>query len=108
MSITVSDGTFEELECALSLNRHFVKEPVLLSNCGHCVCKKCLPSTKDTDDSIKCKICQEVTDIKLLTCDRECIPVKKNLLRNVGNLFKIINEKTKNTINQILSEYLFK
>ena len=107
MTKTVSDGTFEELECALSYNKHFVKEPVLLSNCGHCVCKKCLPCTKDTDESIKCVICQEVTDIKLITPDKECLPVKKNLLRNVGNLLKIIDEKTKNTINHILSESIF-
>ena len=102
MNKTVSDGTYEELECALSFNKHFVNEPILLSNCGHCVCKRCLPHPKDTDESIKCKICSEVTDIKLI-CDKECVPVKKNLLRNVGNLLEIIDEKMKKTINHILS-----
>ena len=41
----ISDGTYEEFECALSIDRHFVKDPIILTSCGHATCKKCLPKT---------------------------------------------------------------
>ena len=99
MDNKISDGTYEELECALSINKHFVKEPILLPNCGHCVCKRCLP--KETNDPIKCELCKEICEKEKISYDKECIPIKKCLLRNLGNLLKIISEKMKSSIDHI-------
>ena len=46
--------TLEELKCATSDEEHFVIEPIPLANCGHSICKMCIP--KDDLKEIKWKI----------------------------------------------------
>ena len=53
----ISIEMLEELKCSLSEDKHFLINPVPLSECGHSVCKICLP--KDGGDSIKCKTCAD-------------------------------------------------
>ena len=46
-----SEDYFEELICGLSFDRHFVRNPIVLPDCGHSACKNCL------SNDVKCKIC---------------------------------------------------
>ena len=40
----ISEDILEEQKCALSDQEHFIVEPITLPNCGHSVCKKCIPT----------------------------------------------------------------
>ena len=52
----LSEETLEELKCATSDEEHFVIEPIPLANCGHTICKTCIP--KDDLKDIKKKALQ--------------------------------------------------
>jgi hypothetical protein len=56
-----TEQDFQEFYCAQSSNLHFLIEPILLINCGHSVCKECLPNEGGVK-SIKCKTCGIVTE----------------------------------------------
>ena len=56
----ISDNNYPELECAISDDKHFFKEPITLTNCGHSICRECLP--KNQQGKIECKICGTVTE----------------------------------------------
>ena len=51
----ISEQSLEELKCAISDEEHFFIEPIPLTNCGHSICKKCIP--KDDVKEMKCKLC---------------------------------------------------
>ena len=50
----INNENFKVLKCAISDQEHFVIDPIAI-NCGHTICKKCVP--KDDLKKIKCKIC---------------------------------------------------
>jgi hypothetical protein len=45
--------------CGTSVEKHFIKEPLVLLSCGHAACKNCLPI-----DIIKCGVCNKRVDLK--------------------------------------------
>ena len=78
----------EKFKCALADNYHFLVDPIILSECGHSVCKNCIPT--DELDSIKCKICGVTT----IEEDFHKIHVSEDLKQNINlylvNTFELI------------------
>ena len=50
----IREDILGELKCGSSNEKHFLIEPISL-NCGHSICKKCIP--KDNIKELKCHIC---------------------------------------------------
>lgn len=94
----ISDGTFEELECAVSDDRHFVNEPIILPACGHSLCRCCIPKTDAK--IIKCKICNTITE-RDISNDKECLAAKKSIQRNLESLLKIIEKQAAKSIERV-------
>lgn len=57
----IKEETLKNLLCALSDSKHFSIDPIILSKCGHSVCKSCL-ATEENIQSIKCKLCGLITE----------------------------------------------
>ena len=99
----ISDGTCSEFECALSDDKHFIQTPIILSSCGHSICKTCLPKDKN---AIKCKLCGEITD-KDLSNDKEAISLKMLLNRNLKNLFEILKGQSRLQLDKLKCKSYF-
>ena len=57
-----SEETLQEFQCALSTDyKHFLIDPICLTNCGHSVCKSCLQDGKIS--SIKCFMCGMISEL---------------------------------------------
>lgn len=95
----ISDGTYEEFECALSLDKHFLETPIALP-CGHSVCRNCIP--KGPNQKIVCKVCGVKTDRNILN-DKESIGLRKAIQRNIGNLIEIIEKQMNNSLSLLKS-----
>ena len=104
----ISDGTFVEFECALSSDKHFIKEPITLSSCGHSVCRSCLPKTSINNDSviIKCNLCGEVTN-RDLNNDKESVSIKIALKRNLHSLLSILEKQAAMQLEKLKSMFFF-
>lgn len=92
----IGDGTYEELECALSHDRHFVKGPIILTSCGHATCKECIPQNRS--DKLLCNICGKETNRDI---SNDCISIstKRLLNANIENLFKILEVQASHSLN---------
>lgn len=82
----LSEETLQALQCAMSSDSHFVKQPLSLS-CGHSVCKKCVPATEKKQ--LKCKLCGEINQIELDKLS-ESRAIKQLLKAHFDQLFDII------------------
>ena len=58
----VSQESLHDYQCAISNERHFLVDPILLVNCGHCVCKGCLQNGEMT--LINCSICGIASELE--------------------------------------------
>ena len=58
----INEDSLQEFKCALSTKPHYLVQPITLNNCGHSVCKSCLPNSKIT---VKCITCCVETEIDL-------------------------------------------
>lgn len=94
----ISDGSYVELECACSKDKHFVKEPIILPACGHTICKGCLP--KNGLYRIKCNICGFTTE-RDLSNDSVSLSTWRFLQSSLENLLKIIETKTTKSLNEL-------
>ena len=94
----LSEETLEELKCALSVQCHFVIEPISLHKCGHSVCKNCVP--KDELKEIKCKICGLVSkqDLNEIQASKG---IQKLLKMCIEDIFKILKEETSLKLNDL-------
>ena len=92
----IPEEPLKELKCAFSIDKHFLVDPIILSNCGHAICKSCLPD--DKIDSIKCKICGVVTqqDFSQIPISK---PLKQALQLCLGNIFELIERETTEKLN---------
>jgi hypothetical protein len=96
----ISDGSYQELVCALSIDKHYVKQAIILPDCGHTSCHMCLPET--CDQKAECKICkQKIT--RNLKNDQECIAFKHYFRANINNLIHVVERQTDNQIKQFES-----
>lgn len=91
-------ATYEEFECALSLDKHIVKEPISLQ-CGHCICKSCIPLESNAKNNT-CKVCGKVND-RDLTLDSESIAIKKAIKRNLYGLLSVIVKQLEKSIENL-------
>lgn len=95
----IGNGTYEELECALSQDRHFIQDPIPLTTCIHAACKRCICENNRLTN-IKCNICGVETNRDLRN-DSISIAIKRLLKANLENLLKIVEIKTEDSINHL-------
>lgn len=96
----MSDETFQEFQCVASTrNKHFLKDPIRLVNCKHCVCRSCL--SEETVE-INCSICGIVTELNLRNI-QIAIDLKQSLISNLGRIFEKIQKETISSLNQLKS-----
>lgn len=96
----ISDGSYKEFECALSHDKHFIKEPIVLTGCGHTACKRCLP---DDVEGTSCLTCGVKTK-RYLKHDHVATCLKESLSRHFDDLILQLNQQTENSLNELLSE----
>jgi hypothetical protein len=92
--------SLQDFQCALSVDKHFIIEPINLINCGHSVCKTCLPKGNITE--IKCKKCGFIT-----YHDLNNVPVSKDLQKALklflSNIFAALEQDTTIKLNKLKS-----
>lgn len=93
----ISDGTYEQFECALSTDRHFVLNPLVLTSCGHFACTTC---TQSCIKKYFCKICKKESDEFNNEITSE---VKRSFKENLENLYAILEKQTELSLNQLES-----
>ena len=81
------NAELKEFVCALSDDRHYVREPVVLSSCNHCACNECLSSQKR--NKIKCNLCG--------------IETKRN--SNSDKISRFHVEKINSSLNKFFGEF---
>lgn len=97
--LTVSDGTYDEFECALSNDKHYFNEPIALQ-CGHSSCKNCLPKGQVIK---KCRIC----GLEINSSDQSVnvsVNLKKLFKRNLSELVAILETQTLKSLNKLKSK----
>ena len=94
----ISDGSFEEIVCALSNDKHYVETPMTLPDCGHTVCKSCLPF--ELNNNTKCKIC-DTRITRNLKNDKESIVANIYIKNSLYNLMNILKNQTENQIKKL-------
>jgi hypothetical protein len=87
------------LQCALSLDKHIVIQPLALS-CGHSICKDCLPLNGNY--KFNCLICEKQNKTDLYSC-KESQTLKYLLKENVGYLLSNVHERLRSTLAHIKS-----
>jgi hypothetical protein len=94
----LSEETTEELQCGSDNEKHFLIEPIPLTNCGHSICKKCIP--KDSVKKIKCTICGLISsqDFAQFKVSKSTQKLLKMCLEDV---FKILENETSLKLNEI-------
>lgn len=55
----INNEALQRFRCVFSKENHFLINPILLDNCGHCVCWGCLPA--GISASIECQKCGKIT-----------------------------------------------
>ena len=94
----VSEETLEELKCAISDEEHFFIEPIPLTNCGHSICRTCIPN--DDLIEIKCKICGLVSK-QDFNKSQASKGTQKLLKMCLEDIFYIIKEETSFKLNDL-------
>lgn len=101
------NDAFEMFECALSKDKHFVKDPIILPSCNHVVCKRCL-FKNSVAILVKCKKCNVESEQDLRD---ECVSLETEqaMKFNLANLLRIIETRTTYSLEQLkcLFIYLF-
>ena len=94
----INKKSLEVLKCATSDQEHFLIEPIPLINCGHSICKKCVP--EDDLKEIKCKICGLVSkqDLNEIQASKG---IQKLLKMCIEDIFKILKEETSLKLNDL-------
>ena len=98
----ITEECLKELYCAVSHEKHFITNPITLSNCGHSVCHKCLPKEATL---IRCKICDVETkdDFNRIFISRGLTEGLKHLF---GEICKVIEKETSMKLNHLESTQL--
>ena len=99
----ISEEVLKELQCAFSNVKHFVIEPITLSNCGHAVCKNCL---SNETSSVKCKICGVISE-QDFSKTQTSKALKQALKICLGSIFDIIEKETSEKLNKLMSKHYF-
>lgn len=94
----VEDEEFEDFECAFSEERHFYIDPLRLNNCGHSICKNCLPT--DRINSIKCKLCGITTEHDMITT-QTTKSLKQSFKLNFHRILNFLEDRTARKIEEL-------
>lgn len=89
-----SEDNYEELICGLSFDRHFVRNPIVLPDCGHSACKNCLKNDG------KCKICGTEI-VRDLSGDKESIGIKRLIKTHLNDLHSLLEKQTVEHFNKL-------
>jgi hypothetical protein len=90
-----------EFICAKSEDdQHFVKDPITLINCGHSICKECLP--KQSNQTIKCQKCRTITD-KDLRNDKESFIAKNMINKCLSGLSNEMEKQMSENLDKVKS-----
>jgi hypothetical protein len=88
----------EKFLCSISLQKHFVKEPLVLLSCGHAACKICLP--------IETKICNKCNNRVDIKDDKNKVEAfYKEFKNNLNALVSDLETKINNKIEKLKSFY---
>ena len=90
--------TLEVLKCATSDQEHFLIEPIPLINCGHSICKKCVP--EDDLKEIKCKI-YGLASKQDFIATKASKGTQKLLKMCLEDTFKILKEENSLKLNEL-------
>lgn len=93
-----SADLLQDFRCAYSEQFHYFVQPIAL-DCGHCICKTCIAQDK-TVHSIRCKICNEVTE-KDLNKVKETVVAKKAILSHIHQLLVSIEKQFENSLEKL-------
>ena len=96
----VTEETLKELKCASSHDQYFFIKTITLPNCGHLICKNCVP--KDYIQGIKCKLCgliskQDFKKFQVSTAAQTLLKIC------IGDVFKILEADTSFKLNELKS-----
>lgn len=100
----ISDGTYEEYECALALDKHFLENPISLA-CGHNTCRRCIYEDI-INKKLECKLCNQPIN-KNIAYNCVNLSLKKSLERNIWSLISVIEKQGLNAINGLKSIHTF-
>jgi hypothetical protein len=90
---------YDEYECVLSSNKHFVRHPIIL-RCGHYICKECTPES----NTLICNKCGEAIVIR---SDKESLIAKEMIKRNIEQLLGIVEFKFTESFSKFKSNIRF-
>ena len=96
----VSQESLHDYQCAISNERHFLIDPILLVSCGHCVCKGCLQNGEIT--LINCSICGIASELDFSKI-QIVRGLKKALQLSFGSIFESIEKETSSKLNKLKS-----
>ena len=94
------EDNYEELICGLTDDQHFVRNPIVLPDCGHSACKNCLPNKICVD--LKCKICGTLIE-RDLSDDKESIGIKRLIKIHLNDLHSLLEKQTNEHFNRLKS-----
>ena len=97
-------NVLEVFKCAISKDDHIVKEPLSLTNCNHFICDNCL--VKITSETIKCRVCCEITNKRQITNDAKSSALRKTLKLNYENLLMYFQENLNQSKKTLLGNML--
>ena len=100
-----SNEVLQSLICGLSDDDHFVKDPIILSKCGHCVCKSCIP---DRIGLIRCN-CGALTRRNIINWfkNRVSQPKMKLFQNHFSSLYDEIEKRFNEDLKKLKSKYTF-
>lgn len=89
---------YSEFECGLSNDGHYLKDAILLSSCGHGVCRSCL--IKEHFKEVKCKLCGKITN-RNMSNDEISIIYQKYFKQNLNSLLVDIEQKMSQCLTRL-------
>ena len=93
----------QEFQCALSNDyKHFLIDPICLTNCGHSVCKSCLQDGKIS--SIKCFMCGMISELDLSKI-QVARGFKQALKFCLDQIFEIIEKEFSSKVEKLKSSF---
>ena len=93
-----TSGMLEDLICSIAhSDDHFLEEPILLTNCGHFVCRKCIPNGGKV--KVTCQF-GEVTD-RDFNNDKESTAMMNMLNVCLKNTFEAVASKATDVIRKL-------
>ena len=91
----------EELECAISNDRHIVLDPVVLG-CSHLCCRDCLIGKKS--ELNKCNVCSQIVDANMFTEVNPKSMLAQNIRLKIDSLLKRLIDNANNHLETLKSK----